>query len=157
MHLDFRYATTADNDLLHNAALQEDSIVRTRLDFHGVDGDYCSSKQYAVAVVACIDKEVVGFVKMSGVNLTGFNYISTLYVFPSFRRKGIGKRLLKFAVDYCSQTWPAIGVDIITIDNKPMEALIKKSGFKLLGTSKKHYYINSTFFNQTRWGKIYAK
>ena len=74
--------------------------------------------------VACDDERVVGFVGVEG------NYLSWLYVDPDYYGQGIGRRLLRLALDQ-------IGPDAYTIalaGNTRALALYESEGFQIVRT-----------------------
>lgn len=157
--LKFRFASGSDVEVFHNSLLEEKNKIMRQLGITGMDWDHFAANNFKATFVAQLEKEhtIVGFAKVIGGDSCGFNYIGTFYVRPKFRKKGIGTQLFKFVEDYAKNNFNAEGINLHTIDNPPMEALVKKMGFKLSGVYKKDFCINGKFYNTSRWLKLYKK
>lgn len=90
----------------------------------------------------------------------GFSYVSfysyglkacirDLYIVKGKRRNGLGKKLLKHSIDYARECWGGNWIYALTIENKPMEKLLKKLNFKKIGTFKKWMYRNRKYYDQS--------
>ncbi len=71
--------------------------------------------------VACYPEKVVGFVAFDP------DEITWLYVDPKYYRKGIGRNLVKFAIERCDNT---IGIEVLT-GNTPALKLYQDLGFEI--------------------------
>lgn len=157
MKLTFRFATAEDNNFFYDSVLTEKNKVSRQLGLFGKDNDFFSTTEYKSCIVAELEGKRVAFAKVNGAQLTGFNYISFFYVIPQQRKKGIGTQLFQFVENYAFNNYHAVGVDLVTIDNKPMDTFLKKLGFSFSGSYKKNYCINGKYYSQSRWVKTYKK
>jgi len=158
MKLTFRFASSDDNIIFHNLLLNDKNKTMRQLGISGMDLDHFSPSDYKATFVAMLeDNTMVAFAKVTGGGIAGFNYVATFYVRSKFRRQGVGTKLLEFVENYAKNTWQAAGINLYTIDNPPMDALVKKMDFKLSGILKRDYCINGKFYNTSRWYKLYKK
>lgn len=157
MKLIFRFATLEDTNFFYDIVLTEKNRVSRQLGLFGKDNELFSLSEYKTCIVAEMEGARVAFAKVNGAQLTGFTYISFFYVIPQHRRKGVGTHLLQFAENYAFNNYHAAGVDLVTIDNKPMEQFLKKLGYKFSGEYKRNYCINGKFYSQSRYVKFYTK
>lgn len=155
MKVTFRFAQPEDSTIFHNLLLADKTKVMRQLGITGINQDLFTHSDYKATFAAMVDATIVGFAKASGGDVNGFNYISIFYISSKYRKKGIGKELMQFVESYAKQNWNANGINLYTIDNPPMEGLVRKMGFKLSGTFKKDYCINGKYYNTSRWYKPY--
>ncbi len=151
--LTFRYGTDADEVFFHNKLLEGKD--NGYLGFHGVEVDIFKNNKYKVSIVVLADDKLAGFTILSSDDLVGFDYIDEIYILKEFRRNGIGTKLLEFAEDYCKKNWNGKGIDLYTLDNDPMELIVKKAGFKFSGYYKKKGFRHGKLYGQKRWFKLY--
>lgn len=151
----FRFATSEDAKYFYNLLLTEKNKVHRQLAAFGIDNNEFDGTSYKVAIAVMVKGERVGFARLLGGDISGFNYIGLFYIVPAFRRKGIGTQLFNFIENYLINNWNAVGEDLYTIENPPMEKLVKKMGFVLSGVYKKKYSINGKYYSQSRWIKFY--
>lgn len=86
--------------------------------------DDTASFQRSLKFVACVGEQVVGFV---GVDAT---YVSWLYVDPVFYRQGIGRRLLRLAMERIGpQAWT-----VALAGNLAARRLYESEGFQAIRT-----------------------
>lgn len=85
--------------------------------------------------VALEADNVVGFVAFEPEEITW------LYVDSNHYRKGIGRRLLRFAIERCSDK---IGLDVLS-GNKPAIQLYLQEGFEIIETKKGRLAGNEAF------------
>lgn len=86
------------------------------------------------------EEKILGFV--SFMNILGEVHINNIAVDKDKRRKGIGARLLKFALGYYPRD-EIMGVTLeVRTDNEPALNLYEKFGFHIVGTRKKYYKRN---------------
>lgn len=154
MNKTIRYATPEDAREFNNKLLK---VFKERVYLGAVGyeeaGDF-KNDAYHVCIVAEVDKELAGYVSITGADSSSFHYIGGLYVTPKFRGNGIGTELLKIGEEYCLANWYGIGIDILTNDNDPMESIIKKAGYKLSGYYRQKGFRNGKFYGQSRWVKL---
>lgn len=155
MKVKFRFAKEGDSSYFYNSVLAEKNKIHRQVGIFGIDDQEFFGNSYKATFVAEIGGDSVGFVKASGGDLTGFNYIGIFYVLPKFRRQGLGTELFKFIEKYLLNNWNAVGIDLYTIDNEPMDKLVKKTGYSLSGIYKKKYIVNGKSYDQKRWIKLY--
>jgi GNAT superfamily N-acetyltransferase len=155
MKLDFRFATSEDNNYFKNIILGEKQEIATQLGIIGFNPEEFNHNAYRVGFVVELGGERIAFSKVEGGGAEGFNYLSLFYVIPERRGKGIGTKFLKFVEDYCLNNWNANGIDAYTIANPRMDGFLKKNGFILSGTFKDRYIINGKSQSMTRLVKFY--
>lgn len=152
---EYRFATDEDLKNINNDLLNEDFKILRRLGHSGYDGSFSDNGSNKVSIVGLINGEIVCVGRVSGSDSTSFNYLSFFYVYPAFRKKGIGKEFLKYLLKYVYDQWSGAGIDLFTIENPDMESLIKKEGFIFSGVYKKRYKNNDKFYDESRWYKLY--
>ena len=90
-------------------------------------------KEYSVYIK---DKQIVGFIRY-GKNKKGYNdsygEIYALYIDNNFKQKGIGKELVKYAINDLKNNYTSILVS--TLINNPANIFYQKIGGKLIGNS----------------------
>lgn len=156
MKLTFRFAQSDENKVFHDLLLKDKTKITRQLGITGMDTEHFFPNDYKATFVAQTeDHTMVGFAKVIGGGVSGFNYIATFYIRAKYRRKGVGMQLFEFVEKYARNNWNAAGVNLYTIDNPPMNALVKKMGFSLSGVMKKDLCINGKFYNTSRWYKLY--
>ena len=152
--LNFRFSTSEDEILYHNSLLNSPEDCEKE-DERGWNEDFIERNTWRVTLTATLGTRVVGFLKMIGGSSTGFSYLQTVYIFPQYRKRGIGRELVKYAEDYMKRTWNGVGVELFTLDNKPMDTLIESEHWIKDGVALKRYFRNGRFIPETRWIKLY--
>lgn len=99
-------------------------------------------KNESVIFVAESNNKLVGFIQMyptfSSVSMKGDIIMNDLYVFPEYRRRGLGKALLEAAKTFCTDNnYKGLWVET-AIDN-PARNLYEKLGWEK-DVSFVHYY-----------------
>ena len=94
---------------------------------------------YGLKVISDINKEeVLGYIHYS-LSVDSMD-INSVFVFPSFRRKGIAEKLLSVVIDTAKEK----RLDKIFLEvretNAPAIKLYQKAGFNKVGTRKKYYF-----------------
>ena len=87
--------------------------------------------------VALVDGVVAGYVGMW--EISGQCDITNVAVLPSFRRKGVGKRLIEHLIQYCKNANLSPIFLEVRQSNEPAKSLYSGFGFKEVGTRKKYY------------------
>ena len=87
--------------------------------------------------VALVDGVVAGYVGMW--EISGQCDITNVAVLPSFRRKGIGKRLIEHLIQYCKNANLSPIFLEVRQSNEPAKSLYSGFGFEEVGTRKKYY------------------
>lgn len=95
----------------------------------------------AYFIVATQDNNVLGYAGMHYVLDEG--YISNVAVFPDFRKKGIGKELLRNILNYAEKNNFAFVTLEVRTSNFNAIKLYKSLGFEQWGT-RKNFYKNPT-------------
>lgn len=82
-------------------------------------------------LLAEVESTLAGMIEMNG-----YSHITLLFVDANFQRCGIGRELLRCALDICKQHKP--DVDLITVHSSPFAVEIyRKLGFVPLGPQQK--------------------
>ena len=85
-----------------------------------------------------IKEEVLGYIHYS-LSVDSMD-INSVFVFPSFRRKGVAEKLLSVVIDTAKEK----RLDKIFLEvretNAPAIKLYQKAGFNKVGTRKKYYF-----------------
>ncbi len=94
---------------------------------------------YGLKVISDINKEeVLGYIHYS-LSVDSMD-INSVFVFPSFRRKGVAEKLLSAVIDTAKEK----RLDKIFLEvretNAPAIKLYQKAGFSSVGTRKKYYF-----------------
>ncbi len=87
--------------------------------------------------VALNGKNVLGYIGISCVLDEG--YITNIAVFPQFRKKGVGERLLERVCSYAKDTGLSFVSLEVRMSNTPAISLYEKSGFKTEGKRRGFY------------------
>lgn len=87
--------------------------------------------------VALVDGVVAGYVGMW--EISGQCDITNVAVLPSFRRKGVGKRLIEHLIQYCKNANLSPIFLEVRQSNEPAKSLYSGFGFEEVGTRKKYY------------------
>jgi ribosomal protein S18 acetylase RimI-like enzyme len=86
--------------------------------------DDAESFQRSQKFVACLEEQIVGFVGIDG------TYLSWLYVDPTYSGRGIGRRLLRLAVQHIGpQAWT-----VVLAGNMRARRLYDSEGFQIVHT-----------------------
>ncbi|MBN1698124.1 MAG: GNAT family N-acetyltransferase [Spirochaetales bacterium] len=87
-----------------------------------------------------IENEIAGFIL---INMNGafIGYIQSIAVKESFRGRGIGSRLIKYAEDYIFQYSPNVFICVSSF-NEGAKKLYLKLGYKIIGELE-NYFINN--------------
>ena len=85
------------------------------------------------AIVATIDKKVAGFIVFypKGAFPLG-GYIKLIAVDKDFRRKGLGKELIKKAEEVIFKYWPNVFL-LVSSFNKPAQKFYRSLGYRKVG------------------------
>ena len=92
------------------------------------------SSDSAWFLIACLDGEPVGLAILTRIpkldDRVGFLYLDELHVLAPFRRRGIGRALLRACIDLAEDVTLA-GIRLLTRpDNQPARALYEALGFR---------------------------
>lgn len=90
-------------------------------------------------IVAFSGDSVVGYVV--GTGMGGEGMIQSMAVTPSFRRRGVGARLMGSAIEHLSTEYRRISL-LVDVGNEAAIHLYHKSGFSETGRVIKAYYPN---------------
>lgn len=149
----FRYSTEEDARFFLNLLIEEGTESRY-LGFTGFEKNEFENYRDVVTIVLEIMNEPYGFIRVRGDKLDAFSQIALLYVAPKHRKKGFATALVSFAEKYIKANFQGIGTEVYTNQNKPMDELLKKNGYKYSGLMKKYGFRNGKFYNQSRWYKL---
>lgn len=125
------YRGIIDDDFLDNMNINEEIEKRKN-----------NIKNGANIIVAELDNEIVGFclyrdyIKNQEDNLDADCEISSLYVKPELKRKGIGKKLMNYVIDDLKSKEKKKMILGCLKDNYPSRAFYEKMGGKVLKTEK---------------------
>ena len=93
-----------------------------------------------VFYAARTDNTVCGYMGLS--KIAGEGYVTNVAVLPAFRRRGIGKKILDFAINDSHDELEFISLEVRT-SNAAAISLYKSFGFEVCGT-RKRFYTNPT-------------
>lgn len=74
MKVTFRFAQNEDSIIFHNLLLTDKSKVMRQLGITGINSSLFENNDYKAPFAALVDGEVVGFGRVSGGDVSGFNY-----------------------------------------------------------------------------------
>jgi len=150
-----RFATKEDNVYFSNELLN-DPDARFHLGSFGYEDDEFELSSYkATFILEDSYERKIGYVSIKAGTLTGFAYIGGFYILPFFRRRGHARRLLRFAENYIRSTWIGGGIDLFTIENEPMDRLLKSEQFFLSSDDKYKNFLNGKYYGEKRWVKLF--
>lgn len=78
-------------------------------------------------------------------------YICGLYVMKSHRRMGVGKKLIEAVIEFAKMSWSYYYIYALTLENPPMENLLKSLKFYDAGTYGMSHRKNGKWISQTKW------
>lgn len=90
--------------------------------------------------VARINDTVAGYMGIS--KIAGEGYVTNIAVLPEYRRLGIGKKILQYAIDNSKDELEFISLEVRS-SNTAAISLYEKLGFESVGI-RKRFYINPT-------------
>lgn len=93
-----------------------------------------------VFYVACFGDKIAGYMGLS--KIAGEGYVTNIAVLPEYRRKGIGKRMLKYVINDCENQLEFISLEV-RVSNGSAISLYEKFGFERVGL-RKRFYTNPT-------------
>ena len=101
-------------------------------------------------VIAVLDDTVIGWCDITSLNRPVFSHVGSLGigVLKDFRGHGIGKALMKTALELASQKGLTRIELTVREDNKRAFELYKKLGFKVEGIHQKSMLIDGEYHNQ---------
>ena len=109
-------------------------------------------KSFSVNIVAKYLGKIIGYICCD--DIMGEVYICTVAVDKSFRRRGIGRKLIDSVIDYCIENNSEMLTLEVRVSNTPAISLYSSFGFKNLGIRKNFYskpaedaYIMTKYFN----------
>ncbi len=142
-----RFADKEKDEKIIHAMLLADPIGREKLNIRGYDV-LINNDRWGVTFVEEDKGQIRGFIKLTANSMDCLFYISELYVFEKYRHQGVGSTLLCYGEIYGFETWPSHQVTAMTIENKPMERLLQKSGYKRHGIYHDLIYRNGKYLSQ---------
>lgn len=105
--------------------------------FAEIGAEPASSERYFLSVLATTaivecDKKLVGYINWE--QGAGYGYLCWMVVDPTHRGRGLGERLLDFAIDSCRESG-CVGIGLDSRNRyKPAMTLYLKYGFDIIGT-----------------------
>lgn len=153
--MNYRFATPEDLKEINNILLNEEPLVKKRLEIAGYEANLVDNDTWKVTIVGVIDDDIACVGKVQGGSNTGFNYLGFFYVVPLCRKKNIGTEFMNYLISFSYNNWKAEGIDLFTIDNEPMEKLLNRFDFELSGVYEKKIIDNETSHDEKRWYKLY--
>lgn len=120
-----------------------ESSVEDSWSYELVSQDLLENK-YSEYIVGTMDEKLVGFISI--MNIAGEVHVNNIAVDENYRNKGIGKKLLTYAMEYYPRN-KIMGFTLeVREDNYPAIALYKKMGFISVGMRKGYYKNNKDAF-----------
>jgi len=99
-------------------------------------------------IVACSGGSVVGYVIGTGIG--GEGMIQSMAVIPSFRRRGVGARLMASVIEHLSKKYRRSSL-LVDVSNEVAIHLYRKFGFSETGRVIKLYYPNGSDAIEMAW------
>ena len=97
----------------------------------------CESMQSNTSFyVARVDNKIAGYMGVS--KIAGEGYVTNIAVLPEFRRKGIGKAILKFVINDCKDSLEFLSLEV-HVSNNAAISLYEKLDFRRVGLRKRFY------------------
>jgi len=135
MQIEYREANCADASGIYNVETQ---CFSSPWSLDSIIDDLCDNA-LARYVVAVEGERIVGFCGLHEILDEG--HITNAAVLPSFRRRGVGKKLIEALFSFTENT-----IDRYTLEvragNRAAISLYKRLGFKTLGVRKAYYADN---------------
>lgn len=133
--------------------LMDDRVGKAKLNYRGGSPLTFVNDMWTMTFVDRQDGEYRAFVKVSANCQDHAIYLDDIYIVKKYRRTGLATRLIQYALSQAKDSWSYDYLYAYTIENKPMENLLRKMGFKNRGTYKKFIYRNGEFLSQTLFMK----
>ena len=124
-------------------------------EFYGQKADLPSSRKFLqerfenqenIVFIAYEEDEPMGFTQLyktfSSVSLQPFYILNDLFVYPEFRKKGVGKALLEHAKYFC-ETQGFKGLVLETAVDNPAQKLYERLGWKKDEEYLHYFWTNS--------------
>ena len=105
-----------------------------------------TSRRNRLFLVASEDEHIIGMVSLEAHNLLALQHIRYLSVIvePHFRRRGIGRELMRKAIDWANETPEVEKVELrVRETNESGVTLCKDFGFEIEGRLKRHLVMPS--------------
>ncbi len=93
-----------------------------------------------VFYVAQVGNSIAGYIGLS--KIVGEGYVTNVAVLPTYRRQGIGKKILDFTINESHHELDFISLEV-RVSNDAAISLYKSFDFKIVGT-RKRFYTNPT-------------
>jgi ribosomal-protein-alanine N-acetyltransferase len=100
-------------------------------------------------IVACSGDSVIGYV--IGTDRGNDGMIQSMAVIPSFRRKGVGTRLMKSVIGHLSKKHQRISL-LVDVSNEAAISMYRKFSFSETGRVIEAYYPNGNDAIEMAWG-----
>lgn len=86
--------------------------------------------------VARVDNGIVGYMGIS--KIAGEGYVTNIAVSPRYRRRGAGKKILKYVIESSENELEFISLEV-RVSNQAAISLYEYFGFEIVGTRKRFY------------------
>ncbi len=135
--LELRYMVLEDLDAVMEIEKSSFASPWSRRSF---EAEIALNRPYSHSLVAILDKRIVGFICFQYV--VSDAHIINLAVHPDYRRRGIGRQLLKHALRCGYKLGVERMVLEVRVSNQPAFELYRQSGFRILGVRRRFYSDN---------------
>lgn len=110
-------------------------------------------------VIGAFDKNtlvgVVGFYQKKSEKMKHKGIIWGMYIDPSYRRKGLGKDILNYAIQKAICIEDILQIELAVISsNLSAKKLYESSGFESFGKEKRALFVNGEFYDEDHMVKI---
>ncbi|MBO8164397.1 MAG: GNAT family N-acetyltransferase [Brevibacillus sp.] len=132
---------------------EPDSLATARQEVQTILEMKEEGSMYTVAV---LDDEVVGAAQLKRGQLQMNAHVATLriWVGPNYRGLGIGKELMRYAIDWAeAHGLEKISLDVFSNNQRAVE-MYKRYGFVVEGTRKKQFILNGEYVDEVLMSKF---
>ena len=109
-------------------------------------------KRLKNAIFALSNGEPVGMIVYIFNNKVKIKHIANIfgvYVRKEYRNKGVGKRLIEYALSQIRKNKKILKIDLcVNSKQKAAAKLYKKCGFKIVGKLKRDLFVNGKFYDE---------
>ncbi len=125
--------TPATSDDISAIAHIEKECFSTPWSENAINESMCSGTSF---YVARIGNDIAGYMGLS--KIVGEGYVTNIAVSPRYRRRGIGKKILKYVIESSESELEFISLEV-RVSNNAAISLYEYFGFEIVGTRKCFY------------------
>ncbi|WP_176545089.1 GNAT family N-acetyltransferase [Bacillus sp. AFS041924] len=116
-------------------------------------------KTYDNFIMGAFDKEelvgVAGFYQKRSEKMKHKGTIWGMYVTPTYRGKGVGKKVLSHAIQDAIKIEEILQIELAVISsNQSAKRLYESVGFESFGTEKRALFVNNQFYDEDHMVKV---